>query len=212
MRRRAVVFSGGVVLTVILLAPLAAWAIGGALSQLGGTSGCVSEDGWGGECADGKALDSAGAVAVSPDGRNVYVASFLSDAVAAFDRDVPSYDIDGDGQLDPLTDGLLLLRFLFGFTGAPLVAGAVDLVNCTRCTALEIEAYGGMAIANLVRKDSGELADCGKRFALRELVERPAQLRRHGIERARHAPQVVIAIGAHDVPEISARNRVSPLR
>ena len=41
-----------------------------------------------------------------------------SDGVAVFTRDVPAYDIDGDGQSDPLTDGLLLLRYLFGFTGA----------------------------------------------------------------------------------------------
>jgi hypothetical protein len=54
---------------------------------------------------------------------------------------VAAYDIDGDGQSEPLTDGLLLLRYLFSFTGAPLVTGAVDLVNCTRCTALTIEPY-----------------------------------------------------------------------
>jgi DNA-binding beta-propeller fold protein YncE len=111
----------------------------GLLKQKSGLGACVAETG--GACADGKALDNAGAVAVSPDGRNVYVAAFLSDAIAVFDRDVPSYDIDGDGQIDPLTDGLLLLRFMFGFTGATLVTGAVDLANCTRCTAGEIEAY-----------------------------------------------------------------------
>ena len=58
-----------------------------------------------------------------------------------FLRDVPPYDIDGDGESGPLTDGLLLLRHRFGFTGAPLITGAVDVVNCTRCTAAEIDAY-----------------------------------------------------------------------
>ena len=39
--------------------------------------------------------------------------------------DVPTViDIDGDGQYLPLTDGLLLLRFGFGFNGATLVTGA----------------------------------------------------------------------------------------
>ncbi len=58
----------------------------GALDQLAGTNGCVSETGAGG-CADGNALDGAEAVAVSPDGESVYVASRVSDAVAIFDRD-----------------------------------------------------------------------------------------------------------------------------
>ncbi|MEK6271502.1 MAG: beta-propeller fold lactonase family protein [Actinomycetota bacterium] len=57
----------------------------GALAQPAGTTGCVSETG-SGPCADGHALDGAEAVAVSPDGKSVYVASFLSDAVARFDR------------------------------------------------------------------------------------------------------------------------------
>ena len=34
-------------------------------------------------------------------------------------------DIDGNGQLDALTDGLLILRSMFGLTGSALVAGAV---------------------------------------------------------------------------------------
>jgi hypothetical protein len=40
----------------------------------------------------------------------------------------------------PLSDGLLVLRFLFGFSGAALTTGAVG-VDCTRCEAEEIEAY-----------------------------------------------------------------------
>jgi hypothetical protein len=39
----------------------------------------------------------------------------------------------------PLTDGLLALRFLFGFSGSSLVAGAVG-EEAARDTA-EIEAY-----------------------------------------------------------------------
>jgi hypothetical protein len=80
-------------------------------------------------------------VAVSPESRHAYVASFASDAVAAFVRDVPAYDIDGDGESLPLTDGLLLLHFLFGVTGVALTEGAVDRAGCTRCTEAEIVAY-----------------------------------------------------------------------
>jgi hypothetical protein len=44
------------------------------------------------------------------------------------------------GAVDPLTDGLLFLRYLFGFRGGILTAGAVA-GNCTRCTAAQIEAF-----------------------------------------------------------------------
>ena len=48
---------------------------------------CVREDGTGGDCANGKALDGAVYVAVSPDGKHVYVASNVSNAVALFFQD-----------------------------------------------------------------------------------------------------------------------------
>lgn len=48
-------------------------------------------------------------------------------------------DVDGDGAADPATDGQLMLRYLFGFRGETLIAGAVGN-DCTRCTAQEIEA------------------------------------------------------------------------
>jgi hypothetical protein len=55
--------------------------------------------------------------------------------------DVPlTIDVDGDGQYLPLTDGLLLLRFGFGFSGNTLVAGAVG-PGCTRCDVPSITAY-----------------------------------------------------------------------
>jgi hypothetical protein len=52
-----------------------------------------------------------------------------------------SLDIDGDNEIAALTDGLLILRWLFGFNGPSLIAGAVDVVNCTRCTTNQIEGY-----------------------------------------------------------------------
>jgi hypothetical protein len=50
-------------------------------------------------------------------------------------------DIDGDGEAEPLTDGTLITRWLFGFRGATLVTGAVDHEHCTRCDAAAIETY-----------------------------------------------------------------------
>ena len=48
-------------------------------------------------------------------------------------------DVDGNGAPDALTDGLLLIRHLFGFTGNTLTDGAIGS-GCTRCNAEEISA------------------------------------------------------------------------
>jgi outer membrane biosynthesis protein TonB len=50
-------------------------------------------------------------------------------------------DPDGTGDSQPLEDGLILLRYFFGFRGAVLILNAVDTEDCTRCTAEEIENY-----------------------------------------------------------------------
>jgi hypothetical protein len=49
-------------------------------------------------------------------------------------------DIDGSGSVDALTDGLLLLRYLFGLTGDSLIDSAVA-GGATRTSAADIEAY-----------------------------------------------------------------------
>ena len=49
-------------------------------------------------------------------------------------------DIDGNGEIDALTDGLLTLRYLFGLEGDTLIAGVVAS-DATRTTAVEIEAH-----------------------------------------------------------------------
>ena len=49
-------------------------------------------------------------------------------------------DIDGNGVVDGLTDGILLSRYLAGFSGNSLVASVVA-DNATRTDAAEIEAY-----------------------------------------------------------------------
>ncbi|MEE9337675.1 MAG: hypothetical protein V3U87_06315 [Methylococcaceae bacterium] len=49
-----------------------------------------------------------------------------------------SLDIDGDGEIKPLTDGLLTLRYLFGFRGDTLINNAID-ANATRKTSQAVE-------------------------------------------------------------------------
>jgi hypothetical protein len=49
-------------------------------------------------------------------------------------------DIDGNGNIDALTDGLLVLRYLFDLSGDNMVAGVVA-EGATRASALQIEGY-----------------------------------------------------------------------
>jgi hypothetical protein len=49
-------------------------------------------------------------------------------------------DVDGNGDTDALTDGVLILRYLFGLRGSQLVVNAVGL-GATRTTPEQIAAY-----------------------------------------------------------------------
>jgi DNA-binding beta-propeller fold protein YncE len=69
----------------------------GAISQPDGAAGCLNVDG-SGSCATARALLGPFSVAASADGRSVYVASTVSNAVARFDRD------PGSGALSQPTD------------------------------------------------------------------------------------------------------------
>jgi DNA-binding beta-propeller fold protein YncE len=57
----------------------------GALTQPRGARGCIAKAAVSG-CATGRALDGPDVVTVSPDGENVYVGSFIGNAVAVFAR------------------------------------------------------------------------------------------------------------------------------
>jgi DNA-binding beta-propeller fold protein YncE len=59
----------------------------GLLSQQLGSSGCISSAEVSGPCQRGVALAKAAGVAISPDGKSLYVASDESNALAIFDRD-----------------------------------------------------------------------------------------------------------------------------
>jgi hypothetical protein len=52
----------------------------------------------------------------------------------------PALDIDGNATVDASTDGVLILRYLFGLRGDSLIAGAFDPL-APRATAPAIEAY-----------------------------------------------------------------------
>jgi 6-phosphogluconolactonase (cycloisomerase 2 family) len=99
-RARSAAFSpGGANIYIASLSPGAVVAFSrsssnGALTQIPGPGGCISETGSGGACAHGTALANANGVAVSPDGRSLYVASIdATNAVLSFDRDPVSGEI-----------------------------------------------------------------------------------------------------------------------
>jgi len=49
-------------------------------------------------------------------------------------------DVDGDGDAQALTDGLLIIRYLFGQRGNSLISGAIG-PNATRTDSVDIEAF-----------------------------------------------------------------------
>jgi DNA-binding beta-propeller fold protein YncE len=110
-------------------------SVNGSLSPLAGTAGCVSATGTGGACATGKGLSFALRVTVTADGKNVYVASFQSDAVAVFSRS------STDGALTQLsgTDGCI--------GAAAGCAGSANLHNAFEVVAAPDGAYVYVAAA-----------------------------------------------------------------
>jgi len=82
------------------------------------------------------------------DGSALVTGTIASDAAYIESVDIESRiatlgdlaDIDGNGDIDALTDGLLTLRYLFGLQGDTLINGVVA-DDATRTTAEEIEAH-----------------------------------------------------------------------
>lgn len=52
----------------------------------------------------------------------------------------PVFDVDGNGEVDALTDGVMLIRYLFELRGPPLIAAALA-PDATRTTPQDVEAY-----------------------------------------------------------------------
>jgi len=82
------------------------------------------------------------------DGSALVTGTVASDATYTESVDIESRiatlgdlaDIDGNGEIDALTDGLLTLRYLFGLQGDTLINGVVAS-DATRTSAEEIEAH-----------------------------------------------------------------------
>ena len=85
--------------------------------------------GWLGKCT-GKANCQ-----FTVNGQATLSATFATNGIGS-----PRIDVDGNGRYDALTDGLLIIRHLFGLTGASLIAGAVAL-DATRTTAAQISDF-----------------------------------------------------------------------
>jgi hypothetical protein len=81
----------------------------------------------------GDSLTSGAVACVADRDASEVISSYLTEADSQL-------DIDGDGESKPLTDGLLLIRYLFGFSGDSLVTGALGS-DATRDTAEAVEAY-----------------------------------------------------------------------
>ncbi|MEO8137690.1 MAG: hypothetical protein ABI831_27375, partial [Betaproteobacteria bacterium] len=78
-------------------------------------------------------------IGTGPCNFNVDTATSVS-ATFAPDTVPPSIDIDGNGSYDALTDGLLLIRYLFGLTGNSLTSGAIG-ASANRTTPAAIEQF-----------------------------------------------------------------------
>jgi hypothetical protein len=75
------------------------------------------------------------------------IAAYLTNATTEL-------DIDGDDEAKALTDGLLLIRYLFGFTGNALAAGAVGEA-AERATASAIQAYIAQRLPDSIGSGGG---------------------------------------------------------
>ena len=70
-----------------------------------------------------------------------FLAITLSHAQDDRDENISILDVDANGEVDALTDGLLLLRSMFELTDDALITGVVDSVNCKECDADGIDSY-----------------------------------------------------------------------
>jgi 6-phosphogluconolactonase (cycloisomerase 2 family) len=102
----------------------------GALKQLAAPNDCISEGGAICGTPSGRALNGPGALAVSPDGKNVYVASAISDAVAVFSRDA------SNGRLTQLA----------GSAGCIVNGPSTDVVGCDN-TGRALNAAQGLSVS-----------------------------------------------------------------
>ena len=78
-------------------------------------------------------------IGTGPCNVNVSAATSVS-ATFAPNNVLPRVDIDGNNNYDALTDGLLMIRYLFGLTGTSLTSGAIGAA-ATRMIPTDIAQY-----------------------------------------------------------------------
>lgn len=71
----------------------------GELAQKPGTAGCISENGSGGECQDGRALNLPEGIAMTADGETVFSTS-RSDEIAIFQRNLTTGELAQDAGVE----------------------------------------------------------------------------------------------------------------
>lgn len=130
---------------------------GGSLTQLAGSQGCLNADGSGG-CAAVSQLANGLDLAMSPDGRTLYVASYLPGSIGIFRRD------PGTGALAPMTalatpalDGVAGLAITRGGGGLYAVSPFQDAVLAfTRMADGRLQQLRGTAacVSDVERSDS----------------------------------------------------------
>lgn len=132
--------------TMTSIAGIAWAATSGALLQLPGTDACVSNDGTGGDCADGRGLSIVAGVAVSRDGKNVYATGNFPGGIAVFLRNA-------------FTGGLVQLS---GSHGCIVNAAGSDVADCdntgrglSRARAIAVSPDGRHVYATATFADSG---------------------------------------------------------
>jgi 6-phosphogluconolactonase (cycloisomerase 2 family) len=117
----------------------------GALTQLPGTRACVSSDLVANPaCVYAKRLDAAQAATVSPDGRNLYVASAFSDAIAIFKRNKKS------GKITQLDGWGCIENESFGATAVCADGRALDGPNSVVLSPNGKHVYVGVASSSAV--------------------------------------------------------------
>ena len=63
-----------------------------------------------------------------------------AEIIGWLDQRRAAFDVDADGKVDALTDGVMILRYMFGLRGPALVNGAIGN-GAGRGTAAQIEGY-----------------------------------------------------------------------
>jgi DNA-binding beta-propeller fold protein YncE len=150
--------AGAAVTLVALAAPQLAWGQApGSLAQLGSPNSCIGLTG--SECptTTGTGLTGSEDVAVSPDGKNVYVVGANDDAIAEFSRGSDGSLIEIGCVADPFNDGTSTCAI--GTSAAGLVSPQAIVISPDGATVYvaAADSAGNGSIAELARGADGLL-------------------------------------------------------